>query len=80
MSRDSGSKIGQHWNVSGMSGFKVKRNQQILKDVKLYTLQNDHLGLSKFWVFDPQKSLFFSQISAQNIQNFIDIRKTEYML
>ena len=54
MSRDFRSNIGQHSNASGMWDFKVKRNQQKPKDVKLHSLQIANLGLSNFWVFDKE--------------------------
>ena len=56
MSRDFGSKIGQHSNASRMQTFKVKRNRQTPKDVKLHSLQKT---ISDFdFIFDPQKSKF----------------------
>ena len=59
MSHDFGSKIGQHSNASGMQDFKIKRNQQTPKDVKLVFLQNGSLGFSKFWVLRPPPKFRF---------------------
>ena len=66
MSRDFRSKIGQHSNASGMWDFKVKRNQQTPKDVKLHAPQNGYFGFSKFCFLTPKNQDFdFSKINAK---------------
>ena len=58
-----------------MWDFKVKRNQQTPKDVKLHALQNGYLGFSKFCVLAPKNQNFdFSKINSKK-SKFLQISK-----
>ena len=70
MSRNFWSKIGQHSNASGMWDFKVKRNKQTPKDVKLNVLQNGYLEFSNFGFLAPKNQNFnFPKINAKKSKN-----------